>query len=84
LLAIVAHEIPRNLPISILLHSGFSKKKALLLNFLSSLATVAGPPGYFTLAGRPRFPAPRDRGEHDLHLADLILGLHKRAALARP
>ncbi len=41
--AIIAHEIPQEIgDFIILLHSGYSKKKALLLNILSSLATVVG------------------------------------------
>lgn len=42
-LAIAAHEIPQELgDFVVLLHSGFSRKKALYYNILSSLGTVAG------------------------------------------
>lgn len=42
-LAIIAHEVPQEIgDFLILLHSGYSKKKALLFNLFSSLATVVG------------------------------------------
>ena len=42
-LSIIAHEIPQEVgDLAILLHSGYSKKKALLLNILSSLSTIPG------------------------------------------
>ena len=42
-LSVIAHEIPQEVgDFGILLHSGYSKKKALLLNVLSSLATLPG------------------------------------------
>ena len=42
-LAIIAHEIPQEVgDFMILLHSGYSKAKALTLNMVSSLATLAG------------------------------------------
>ena len=42
-LAIIAHEIPQEIgDFLMLLHSGFGKRKALLLNVLSGLATVVG------------------------------------------
>lgn len=41
--AIVAHEIPQELSdFAILIHGGFSKKKALIFNFLSSLTAIFG------------------------------------------
>ncbi|THK41038.1 ZIP family metal transporter [Methylophaga sp. SB9B] len=51
-LAIAAHEIPQELgDFVILLHSGYSRRKALYFNMLSSLATVVGAVlGYFLLA----------------------------------
>lgn len=51
-LAIAAHEIPQELgDFVILLHSGFSRKKALFFNILSSLGTVVGAiVAYFLLA----------------------------------
>ncbi len=42
-LAIIAHEVPQELgDFGILIHGGFSKKKALALNFLTALFAVAG------------------------------------------
>ena len=42
-IAIILHEIPQEISdFAILIHAGFSKTKALLLNFLSSLFAVAG------------------------------------------
>ncbi len=42
-IAIVFHEIPHEMGnFGILLHGGFSKKKALLVNFLTALAAIAG------------------------------------------
>jgi zinc and cadmium transporter len=87
-LAVAAHEIPQELgDFAILLHSGYSRAKALLLNVLSSLTTVAGALlAYFGFG-------------HDSHLlpyviavavasfiyiavADLIPGLHRRTDIA--
>jgi len=42
-LAVIFHEIPQELgDFSVLIHSGYSKKKALLLNFFSALSAVLG------------------------------------------
>jgi len=42
-LAVVLHEIPQEIgDFGVLLHGGFSKKKALLVNFLSALTAVLG------------------------------------------
>ncbi len=51
-LAIAAHEIPQELgDFVILLHSGFTRRKALYFNILSSLGTVVGALlAYFTLS----------------------------------
>jgi zinc and cadmium transporter len=41
--AIITHEIPQELSdFAILIHGGFSKKKALMFNFLSSLTSILG------------------------------------------
>ncbi len=83
-IAIVAHEIPQEVgDFLILLHSGYSKLKALAVNVMSSVGTlVGGVVGYYAL---PVF--------HDLEpvllgvvaasmiyvaVADLIPGLHRR------
>lgn len=51
-LAIIAHEVPQEVgDFMVLLHSGYSRRTALLLNFASSLACVAGGiAGYYALA----------------------------------
>ena len=42
-LAIMLHEIPQEIgDFGILLHSGFTRKRALIMNFLSALAAIAG------------------------------------------
>jgi zinc and cadmium transporter len=42
-LAVVFHEIPQEIgDFGVLLHGGFSKQKAILMNFLTALAAVAG------------------------------------------
>lgn len=42
-LAIIAHEIPQEVgDFMVLLHAGYSRRKALLLNFVSSLMSIAG------------------------------------------
>lgn len=43
LIAVVAHEIPQEIgDLGVLIHSGYSRRKALILNFLTALAAVAG------------------------------------------
>lgn len=51
-LAIIAHEVPQEIgDFMVLLHSGYSRRTALLLNFASSLACVVGGiAGYYALA----------------------------------
>jgi zinc and cadmium transporter len=47
-IAIAAHEIPQEIgDFAILLHAGYSRERALLLNVLSALASVAGALGAF-------------------------------------
>lgn len=50
-IAIVAHEIPQEIAdFSILIHSGLSKKKALIINLLSAItAVIGGVLGYYFL-----------------------------------
>jgi zinc and cadmium transporter len=85
--AIIAHEIPQEVgDFLILLHSGFSKARALALNVLSSAAMVAGGAlGYFALQGLERWIPPllgfAAASMLYVSVADLIPGLHKRPEL---
>jgi len=86
-IAIIAHEIPQEVgDFLILLHSGYSRARALAMNLLSSLATIAGGLlGYFALSVL--------EGVQTILLgvvaasmiyvavADLIPGLHRRPEL---
>lgn len=84
-LAIAAHEIPQEVgDFVVLLHSGFSRKKALLFNVLSSLATIVGALlAYWSLADMqhllPYVLAVAASSFIYIAVADLIPGLHKRA-----
>lgn len=86
-LAIIAHEIPQEVgDFAILLHSGYSKARALQLNLISSLASVVGGVlGYFVLqvmqAWIPSLLALAAASLLYVAVADLIPGLHKRARL---
>ena len=83
-LAIAAHEIPQELgDFVILLHSGFSRSKALYFNILSSLGTVAGALlAYFTLSDMqhvlPYILVIAASSFIYVAVADLIPGLHAR------
>ena len=83
-LAIAAHEIPQELgDFVILLHSGFSRKKALFLNVLSSLGTVSGAVlAYFLLADMqallPYILVIAASSFIYIAVADLIPGLHQK------
>jgi zinc and cadmium transporter len=85
--AIVAHEIPQEVgDFLVLLHSGYSKGRALAMNALSSLAAVAGALlGYFALslaqAWIPAILAIAAASMLYVAVADLIPGLHRRARL---
>lgn len=86
-LAIIAHEIPQEVgDFLILLHSGYSRRQALLLNLLASLATLAGGVlAYFAL-GAMQALVPYVLGIAAASMiyvavADLIPGLHKRPEL---
>ncbi|MFA6062748.1 MAG: ZIP family metal transporter [Gallionella sp.] len=86
-LAIIAHEIPQEVgDFMILLHSGYSKAKALWLNLLSSLATlVGGVLAYFALQSVqscvPTLLALAAASMLYVAVADLIPGLHQRTRL---
>lgn len=83
-LAIVAHEIPHELAdFSILLHGGFTPKKALLFNFLSALTAVAGTLAILVLSEKIIFVSPfllPFAAGNFIYIAasDLIPELHKK------
>ena len=87
-LAIVAHEIPQEIgDFVILLHSGYSKRAALTLNLISSLATFIGALiAYFALRTMqewiPTLLCIAAASMIYVAVADLIPGLHKRTALS--
>lgn len=86
-LAIIAHEIPQEVgDYLILLHSGYSRLRALAFNLLSSLATLVGAMlSYFALSGLndwiPSLLGLAAASMIYVAVADLIPGLHKRTAL---
>jgi len=86
-IAIIAHEVPQEVgDFVILLHSGYSKRHALLFNLLSSAAMVAGGVlGYFalqTLQGWvPVMLGLAAASMLYVSVADLIPGLHRRPEL---
>ncbi len=83
-LAVAAHEIPQEVgDFAILLHGGFSKRKALLYNILASLSTVVGGVlAYYSLEGLqeslPYFLAMAASSFIYIAVADLIPSLHKK------
>jgi zinc and cadmium transporter len=87
-IAVIAHEIPQELgDFAVLLHSGFSRGKALLYNMLTSLTTVIGGVVAFyslSLANRivPYVLAVAASSFIYIAVADLIPGLHKRTELS--
>jgi zinc and cadmium transporter len=86
-LAIIAHEIPQEVgDFLILLHSGYSRMKALAMNLISSLATVIGGViGYFALQHvsgmEPVLLGFVAASMIYVAVADLIPGLHRRPEL---
>jgi zinc and cadmium transporter len=86
-LAVIAHEIPQEVgDFLILLHSGYSKTRALVLNLLSSLAMlVGGLVAYFALQALQglinSMLAIAAASMIYVAVADLIPGLHKRTEL---
>jgi zinc and cadmium transporter len=83
-IAVATHEIPQELgDFSILLHSGFSRMKALVFNILASLTTVVGGVvAYYSLqdaqAVVPYVLAVAAASFIYIAVADLIPGLHQR------
>jgi zinc and cadmium transporter len=86
-IAIIAHEIPQEVgDFLILLHSGYSRARALAMNLLSSTATVVGGVlGYFSLQAIAELEATLlgvvAASMIYVAVADLIPGLHKRPEL---
>jgi len=86
-LAIIAHEIPQEMgDFLILMHSGYTRAKALAVNLLSSLATVVGGViGYFALQVVMGLQATLlgivAASMIYVAVADLIPGLHRRPQL---
>jgi len=86
-LAIIAHEIPQEIgDFVVLLHSGFSKARALLWNLISGMAAVLGALiAYFALrhveSWIPEILAFAAASMIYVAVADLIPGLHKRTAV---
>jgi zinc and cadmium transporter len=85
--AIIAHEIPQEVgDFLILLHSGYTRAKALAMNVLSSAATVLGGLlGYFALQSladwEATFLGVVAASMIYVAVADLIPGLHRRPEL---
>jgi zinc and cadmium transporter len=85
--AIIAHEIPQEVgDFVILLHSGYSRTRALAMNLLSSTATVAGGIlGYFSLQLVAQWEATLlgvvAASMIYVAVADLIPGLHRQPEL---
>jgi zinc and cadmium transporter len=86
--AIIAHEIPQEIgDFLVLLHSGFGKRQALLMNAVSGLATVLGALiAYFAISQVrgwiPEILAVAAAGMIYVAVADLIPGLQRRTAPA--
>jgi zinc and cadmium transporter len=86
-LAIIAHEIPQEVgDFLILLHSGYSRARALAVNLLSSLATIVGGVlGYYALRYFADWEATLlgvvAASMIYVAVADLIPGLHRRPQL---
>jgi zinc and cadmium transporter len=83
-LAIMAHEIPQEVGIfAVLLNSGVSRRRAMVLNLVTSLtAVIGGVLGYFalekTLAALPFALAVAASSLLYVAVADLIPGLHRK------
>ncbi len=85
--AVIAHEVPQEVgDFMVLLDAGYSRRRALVLNALSSLASVAGGLlGYFALRSTqhalPYILALAAAGFIYIAVADLIPNLHRRFAV---
>ena len=87
-LAIIAHELPQEVgDFLVLLHSGYSRVRALIFNLLSSAAMILGGLlGYIALEGMqeltPYLLGVAAASMIYVAVADLIPGLHKRPELS--
>ena len=87
-IAVAAHEIPQEVgDFAILLHSGFSRNRALFFNMLSTLTTVVGGVlAYYSLndmqQALPYILAIAASSFLYIAVADLIPGLHKKPEIA--
>ena len=85
--AVIAHEVPQEVgDFMVLLGAGYTRRRALILNALSSLASVAGGVlGYFALHSTqdalPYILALAAAGFIYIAVADLIPNLHRRFAV---
>ncbi len=85
--AVISHEIPQEMgDFVILLHSGYSKARALMMNLVAGLAMVVGAMlGYFALQEMQEWIttmlAIAAASMIYVAVADLIPGLHKRAEI---
>lgn len=85
--AVITHEIPQEVgDFIVLLHSGYTRARAMFWNIVSSLATlVGGLVGYFAFQQveewTPTFVAVAAASMIYVAVADLIPGLHKRPEL---
>ena len=83
-LAIITHEVPQEVgDFLVLLHSGYSRRRAFAYNLLASAAMlIGGVAGYFALQGVREWIAPllgvAAASMLYVAIADLIPGLHKR------
>ncbi len=86
-LAVAAHEIPQEVgDFAILLHSGYSRRKALLFNVMASISTLLGAVvAWYSLQtmqhALPYILAIAASSFIYIAVADLIPGLHKRTEL---
>ncbi|MCC7325219.1 MAG: ZIP family metal transporter [Burkholderiales bacterium] len=86
--AIVAHAVPQQVgDFAILIHSGFTRRRAFAFNVTAGAATLAGAlAGYFALAGMqqalPTVLAVAAASLLYVAVADLIPSLHRRSELA--
>ncbi len=86
-LAMIAHEIPQEVgDFVILLHSGYSRGRALAFNLLSSLATLVGALLAYVALGQVQSAVPvllalAAASMIYVAVADLIPGLHKRTEI---